>query len=65
ELGQKAIESLRPVQRDDFEEEPQRDTSHGVALSINTNRFYMEGFSGVLDIKLENLSDNAFDNIKV
>jgi len=65
ELREKAIESLRPVQRDDFEEKPRRDTSRGIALSINTNRFYMEGFSGVLDIELKNLGDNAFDNIKV
>ena len=45
-LRKKAIESLRPMQQDDFDEKPQMGTSHGIALSINTNKFYMEGFSG-------------------
>lgn len=65
DLRQKAIESLRPGQKDDFEEKPRIGTSHGIALSVNTNQFYMQGYSGVIDIKLENLSDNAFDFIKV
>jgi pSer/pThr/pTyr-binding forkhead associated (FHA) protein len=64
-LSKKAIESLRPVQKDDFEEESQRGTSHGIALSINTNQFYMQGFRGVIDIKLENMSDKPFDSVKV
>ncbi|MFC1604323.1 FHA domain-containing protein [Planctomycetota bacterium] len=65
ELSKKAIESLRPVQKDDFEDELQKGSSHGIALSINTNQFYMQGFRGVIDIKLENLSDNPFDSVKV
>ena len=40
-------------------------TSRGLALSIDTNEFYMEGFSGVLDIKLENLSEAGFEQIEV
>jgi hypothetical protein len=47
-------------------EEPRKPgTSQGLALSLNTNRFYMEGFAGVLDIKLENLSGTAFELIEV
>ena len=48
-------------------EEPNktRDTSQGLALYINTNQFYMEGFSGILDTKLTNLSNNTFDSVKV
>lgn len=65
ELSKKAIESLRPVQKDDFEEEPQIATSRGIALFINMNQFYMQGFRGVIDIKIENLSDNPFDSVKV
>lgn len=65
ELWEEAIESLRPSQKDDFEEKPQGRTSYGLALSINTNQFYMQGFCGVIDIRLENLSDDPFDSIKV
>jgi len=65
QLREKAIESLRPIQKDDFEEKPQKYISRGIALSVNTNQFYMQGYSGVIDIKLENQSDNSFDSIKV
>ena len=65
ELSEKAIESLRPVQKDDFEEEPKRATSRGIALSLNMNQFYMQSFRGVIDIKIENLSDNPFDSVKM
>lgn len=64
QLWEKAVESLRPVQRDDFDEKS-KGSSRGIVLSINTNRFYMEGFEGVLHIKLENLSDNTFDSVRV
>ena len=66
ELWEKAMESLRPAQSDDLDGKTKvRDKSHGLALYININRFYMKGFKSVLDIKVENLSDNAFDSVKV
>lgn len=39
--------------------------SRGLALSINTNQFCMQGFRTVLDIKVENLSDHPFESIEV
>jgi hypothetical protein len=39
--------------------------SRGMALSINANQFCMQGFRTVLDIKVENLSDDPFDSIEV
>ena len=65
ELRKKAIESLRPMQQDDFDEKPQTGPSHGIALSINTNKLYMEGKPGLINLKLENLSDAAFDSVKI
>ena len=47
-------------------EEPHKEsTSRGLALSVNMNQFYMEDLSGVLDIKLENLSQTGFELIEV
>ena len=40
-------------------------TSRGLALSVDTNEFYMAGFSGVLDIELENLSEAGFEQVEV
>lgn len=65
ELRKKAIESLRPMQQDDFDEKPQKETSHGIALSINTNSFFMERCSCVVELKLENLSNDSFDSLEV
>jgi len=64
ELFDKAVQSFRPTQQDDLEDKP-KGHSYGLALHTNVNRFYMEGFRGVLDIKLENLSDTSFDSVKV
>ena len=36
-----------------------------IALSINTNQFYMEGFSGVIHIKSENLTNEPFDIVVI
>jgi len=65
QLSKKAIQSSRPGQRDDFDDELPRESSRGIALWFNTKQFYMEGFYGVVEIKLENLSDFLFDRIKV
>lgn len=40
-------------------------TQPDLALCINVNQFYMAGFKGVLDIKLENRGSQAFDAVKV
>ncbi|MBN2590035.1 MAG: FHA domain-containing protein [Sedimentisphaerales bacterium] len=65
ELSEKAIESLLPIQKDDFDKKTRTGTTQGLSLSINTNQFYMQGFRGVIDIKLENLSDDYFEIVKV
>lgn len=65
ELSKKAIEFLRPVKKDDFEEEPKITTSRGIVLSLNMNQFYMQSYRGVIDVKIENLSDNPFDSVKM
>jgi tetratricopeptide (TPR) repeat protein len=36
-------------------------TSQPIALSINTNQFYMQGFSGVIHLKVENLTDESLN----
>jgi pSer/pThr/pTyr-binding forkhead associated (FHA) protein len=65
ELSKKAIESLRPVQKDDFEEESKITTSRGIVLSLNMSQFYMQSYRGVIDVKIENLSDNPFNSVKM
>jgi len=41
------------------------DNSIGIALSIDTNQFYMEGFSGVIHLKAENLTPKPFDLVEI
>jgi len=43
----------------------EKSNSRGLALSINTNQFYMQGFRAVLDIKIDNTSDKPFESIEV
>ena len=65
ELGQKAIESLRLVQQDDFDEEPLEDVTHGLELLVNVNQFYMETYSGVIDVKIKNHGKIKFDAVEI
>jgi len=64
ELGQKAIESLRPVQQSELEEKPDG-SSCGIALLINTNQFYMRNNIGVLDVIIKNLGDVSIDSVEM
>ena len=41
------------------------DVLDSIALYINTNQFYMEGFGGVLHLKLENHTDDKFDSVEI
>ncbi|MCU0917325.1 MAG: FHA domain-containing protein [Planctomycetes bacterium] len=60
----KTVVSSEPG-RKDHPDKRKESTSRGLALSINMNQFYMAGFSGVLDLKLENLSQTGFDLLEV
>ena len=60
-----AIESLRPNKTDDLDEPSEPETTKGLSLSVNINRFYMAGFDGVLDVRLENLSDEVYDCVDI
>ncbi|MFA5292131.1 MAG: FHA domain-containing protein [Phycisphaerae bacterium] len=63
ELFEKVIQSFSPVQPGDLQDKP-KGTSHGLVLSINTNHFYMEGFCGIIELQIQNLSDDVFDEVK-
>ena len=65
ELMQEAREAQRPVQVDDLEDDTDKRTSHGLALYLNTNQFFVQGYSSVIEVKVENLSDFDFDMVKV
>ena len=65
QLKRKAIESLRPARKDDLDDEPRITSSEEITLSVNTNQFYMEGFSGVIDAQVQNLSNAGFDSVKM
>jgi len=65
EMFDQAVESFRPMKQDDFDEKLPKETSHGITLFINRNLFCMETLSGVVELKLENLSDDYFDSIEL
>jgi len=63
ELFEKAVQSFSPVQPGDVQNKP-KGPSHGLVLSINTNHFYMEGFCGIIELQIQNLSNDIFDEVK-
>lgn len=64
-LREKAIESLRPVQHTEQPINTAIDSTQGLTLYLNTNQFYMQGFSGVIDLKIENQGGSNFDSVKI
>ncbi|MFC1604320.1 hypothetical protein ACFL5F_04755 [Planctomycetota bacterium] len=36
-----------------------------MALYVNTNQFYMQGFSGVVDVMIENLTSDSIDSVEI
>ncbi len=54
-----------PTPSPSIEARPVVSTSRGLALSVNMNQFYMEGLHGLLDVRLENMSETTFEWIEV
>jgi len=53
------------LQLNDLKQMSSEVTGQVVALSINTNQFYMQGFSGVIHLKAKNLKDESLDSVVV
>lgn len=50
---------------DDHRDELASDICTDLKLGINVNQFYMAGFKGVLDLKLENIGLDGFESVQV